>query len=151
MLHHPDRAYLRPGDIVMLRFPFSECQQPTKARPCLVVASTHDDQRLTLAYGTTSPTGANTGYDLRVSDLAEVASAGLHRPTRFVLARRITVAPDDARFQINRRGQAAIGALPERLLLELRRLVQRIGPALAIDAPEGGGRIALRRSRPGAR
>lgn len=156
-------ATARPGDIAMFRFPLGESDAEPKARPCLIVARCTDgtETRLTVAYGTSAPTDANRGRDLIVADPLEAASVGLHRPTRFVLARRITVPAGDARFACGRQGSAVVGSLPQRLAAQMQALVRELGLALTQDSRRGdppsrralapSRRIISRRTRSGGR
>lgn len=97
----PDwRDHIAVGDVVSLRFPCATDDTTPKARPCLVLdIETINGQRYALvAYGTTATTGANRGYEIRVSFTEALASAGLHKPTRFVVARRLLVPVESAGF-----------------------------------------------------
>ncbi|ABA81573.1 hypothetical protein GQF56_21720 [Rhodobacter sphaeroides] len=99
------RQTLAVGDVVAFRFPVADVEGGLpKTRPCLVleVDTVFGERRVTLAYGTTVPGGRNRGYEVRVSDPLALAAAGLHRPTRFVAQRRITVSPDNPGFAVCR-------------------------------------------------
>lgn len=116
---------LKVGDIVSFTFPRRE-GSANVARPCLVL-ETEDDEVL-LAYGTTSATDANRGLELRVS--FDTAACGLHRPTRFVCARRLRVDSADARFVTDRHGSVVLGSLGEDFrerLEEIRRTLDAEG------------------------
>ncbi|WP_082739157.1 hypothetical protein [Aliiruegeria sabulilitoris] len=93
---------LAVGDVVSYRFPVSEEDGTAtpKVRPCLVldVETIAGTTYALLAYGTTSPTRANAGYEIRVRAPKALRPAGLHRPTRFVGARRLLVPLDSAGF-----------------------------------------------------
>ena len=140
-MNHPSHwaAAARPGDIAMFRFPLGESEAEPKARPCLIIAARTEGSeiRLTVAYGTSAPTDANRGHDLILADATEAAQACLHRPSRFVLARRMTVSGRDARFACDRHGTAVVGTLPPRLLGPMRTLVRRLGAALTRDSRRG--------------
>ncbi|EGJ22917.1 hypothetical protein RSWS8N_12545 [Cereibacter sphaeroides WS8N] len=109
------RQTLKVGDIVSFRFPVEDVEGgPAKNRPCLVleVEQTHAAPRITLAYGTTVPGGRKRGYEVRVSDPAAFREAGLHRPTRFIGLRRLTVSADHPAFAVCRDlGTPKIGRL----------------------------------------
>lgn len=133
-------ALLRPGTIVALRFPLGEGEGRAKARPCLVIATTTGADgapRITIAYGTSSRTQSNRGLDLALSDPDHCQAAGLRRPTRFVLARRITVSPSDPALECGRTGSPVIGALPPSATIQLRGLVRSLGATVAQDRRRG--------------
>lgn len=138
-------AAARPGDIAMFRFPLSESGASGKARPCLIIAveACSSGLRLTLAYGTSSPTDANRGWDLAIGDPHEAAQAGLRRPTRFVLGRRITVAGDDPRFDCGGNGTALVGSLPPPHQAAMRGLILQLGGFLARHSHGDRARVAL--------
>ena len=97
---------LQVGDIVTALFPHKE--GPAKhARPCLILEVT--DEELLIAYGTTSKSDANRGLDLSVREDPE--AHGLHRPTRFVCARRLRLPRTDARLVADRHGRLFVGKL----------------------------------------
>lgn len=96
---------LQRGDVVLFRFPCAE-EHPTEApkrRTCLVleVEDRGDRRFVELAYGTTAQTTANVGDEIHVVDPCDTALAGVRRPTRFVCARRVTVAIDHPGWDIN--------------------------------------------------
>jgi hypothetical protein len=98
-------ATLRPGHVVLFRFPCAE-KHPTeepKRRTCLVLEVDDRDGRrfVELAYGTSAQTTANVGDEIHVIEPDDLAQAGVRRPTRFVCARRITVALDNPGWDIN--------------------------------------------------
>lgn len=98
---HPD-----VGDIITCRFPRRE--GPAEApRPCLVLEA--NDDELLLAYGTTSSTDANVGLEVSVTHNPGVH--GLHRPTRFVCARRLRLSRTDERLVADRHGRVVVGSL----------------------------------------
>ncbi|MCB1359266.1 MAG: type II toxin-antitoxin system PemK/MazF family toxin [Maritimibacter sp.] len=100
--------YPKAGDIVTCRFPRREGPAETP-RPCLVLEAT--DTELLLAYGTTSSTDANVGLEVSVTQNPE--AHGLHRPTRFVCARRLRVSRTDKRLVADRIGRVVVGSLQE--------------------------------------
>lgn len=96
------RDHVAVGDIVSFHFPCATDDDATapKARPCLVldVENIGGQRYALLAYGTTATTGANRGYEIRVRSAEALATAGLHKPTRFVAARRLLVPLDSGGF-----------------------------------------------------
>lgn len=143
-------ATLRPGTTVLFRFPAGEGMGEVKTRPCLVIAVAHTDRdaKITVAYGTTAASMANRGLDLDVSDLADCSAAGLHRPTRFVLSRRITVASTDAAFRLSPAGTPVLGRLSAPSMMSLDDLTQSLGPSIAEDSRRGAS--PARRCAPAA-
>ncbi|MEE4210827.1 MAG: hypothetical protein V2I43_16375 [Parvularcula sp.] len=112
---------LQRGDIVSFVFPCSEDDptEPPKARPCLVLElEDRAGQRFAqLAYGTTSMSGRNKGYEVRVMQREDHLSCGLHEPTRFICARTVAVSVDHPAFRrAPDRGTPLIGRLTEPLL-----------------------------------
>ncbi len=65
-----------------------------------------------LAYGTSSRTMANTGYDFPV-DPAKSPCTGLNRPTRFVCARRLVVSLENKAFSIGREAGTPVIGRPD--------------------------------------
>lgn len=104
---------LRPGHILTFRFPVQGSDAIPKVRPCLVLdVFMRDGKRyVSLAYGTTSETSANRGYEIHVADGLGLQLSGLRKPTRFVAARRITVSLDHPDIVCNRAGTPIIGHL----------------------------------------
>lgn len=90
---------LHPGAIVLFRFPERHDDLGGKKRPCLVLATRSQPNGLhvSLAYGTSVDSHANRGFDISI-DPDDCEAVGTRRATRFVLARRITVAVTDPRF-----------------------------------------------------
>lgn len=151
MTHPIDRAAsIRPGTVVAFRFPLGEGEGRAKTRPCLVIAtsSRNGTPRVTIAYGTSAASRANRGLDLDLSEPDDWRAAGLRRPSRFVLARRVTVPLTDPGFDSRRSGSPAIGFLPPSAMLALRRMIRSIGHRVAEDRRRGapptgqGGRAA---------
>ena len=129
----PDwRSCLRPGDIVVYRFPVAEgptSSETPKARPCLVMEVETFGGRpfATIAYGTSARSKANRGYEVPVLRAADHAAAGLHRPTRFVGFRRLLVSLHSEAFVAHgATGSPVIGRLPEGPLNRLDRVRARI-------------------------
>ena len=129
----PDwQARLRPGDIVVYHFPVAEgptSPEAPKARPCLVmeIETLGGQPWATIAYGTSSRSGANRGYEVPVLRAADHAAAGLHRPTRFVGYRRLLVSLHSEAFVAHgATGSPVIGRLPEGPLNRLDRVRARI-------------------------
>ena len=107
---------LSHGDVVLFRFPVADGDgEPPKPRPCLILdlVTIAGTTLVTLAYGTTAHTNANRGYEIHVTRAEAMRAAGVHRPTRFVGARRITVSADHHGFAANRAGTAVVGRLAE--------------------------------------
>lgn len=134
---------LRPGTILSFPFPLGTGTGRVKTRPCLVIARTAGADgapRVTIAYGTSADTAANRGLDLDLADPAEWQAAGLHRPTRFVLSRRVTVPLTDAGLAGRRPGAPVIGTLPAPAAVILHRLTRALGAALTEDRRRGAVR-----------
>ncbi len=93
---------LAVGDVVSYRFPVAEEDGTAKpkVRRCLVLdlVTVAGASYALLAYGTTSSTTANYGYEISVRSPKALRPAGLHRPTRFVGARRLFVPLDATGF-----------------------------------------------------
>lgn len=144
-------AFARPGHIVAFRFPMTETDARAKVRPCLIIARRGgvDGPHFTLAYGTATDSAANRGLDITLSNPGEVAAAGLNRPRRFVLARRITVGPDDDRFDRRADGTAILDELPARLRPRLLGLTAFLGDQVSEDHRRG--RPPVRVPRPSCR
>lgn len=148
-------ALLRPGTVVAFPFPLGEGAGRAKTRPCLVIAtsSKNGTPRVTIAYGTSSDSGANRGLDLDLSDPGHWQAAGLRRSSRFVLARRVTVSLFDPGFDSRKTGSPVIGFLPPSAMIALRQMVRPIGPLVTEDRQRGapparqGGRSARKRDR----
>lgn len=130
---------LRPGDILAFRFPHGEADDSVKSRPCVVLAVQNmaEDIDVTVAYGTTATSAANRGLELWLRDGADWQAAGLRRPTRFVLARRLTVPSIDPRFDFGASNDPMIGRLPDHALSRLAQLTGFLGPALTDDRHRG--------------
>lgn len=144
------RDHVAVGDIVSYRFPCATDQDTTpKTRPCLVLdVETINGQRYALlAYGTTATTGANRGYEIRVRSADALASAGLHKPTRFVAARRLLVPLESAGFACS----AATGApVLGRLTGETRERMHAVRARIHAERDIAADRRASRR-RAGSR
>lgn len=130
----PDwQAQLRAGDVVTFKFPLAErgARRLGKTRPCLVLSvADHEGVRHALvAYGTTAETPANRGYDLPIDAPEAMAAAGLHRPTRFVGARRVLVPLTSPMFRPQPdTGSPILGRLAaddRRALLDVLRAILR--------------------------
>lgn len=132
-------AGLVPGTLLSFHFPEAEDGKPGKARPCLLIAIDQDEtgMRLALAYGTSANTPANRGLDLVLDQEADWSGAGLRRPSRFVLARRITIMPGDPRLSFSRKGAPIIGQIPASHMAELARLTSRLDEAIWLDCLRG--------------
>ncbi|WP_156127821.1 hypothetical protein [Pseudooceanicola atlanticus] len=110
--------YVEPGHVVLFRFPVRYPQTkdglPT-ARPCLVLEVDGEgaSRKLVLAYGTTATSISHTGYDIRLTRLSDLKSAGLKRPTRFIGARLLSVSPNHDGFPIGMTGTPVTGRLAD--------------------------------------
>lgn len=93
-------AALEPGAVILVDFPSDTVDGETKIRPCLVVETGRagDARFAEIAYGTSSKSNANAGLEIHVRSADGMRSAGLARPTRFVLRRRVIVITDSARL-----------------------------------------------------
>lgn len=148
------------GDVVTFDFPYPD--GGTKTRACLVLHADPETGELIVAYGTSSlGLRGHAEHKLILRDLNAMGRAGLHRPTRFQLDRRIRVSPNDPRFRVSQRcGTARLGCLPAWLRLQLperyARLqrhslaVERAGihPVVGQTPPRMGRRAPLRQRRP---
>lgn len=110
------RDHIGYGDVVLFQFPRAadDAGEAPKPRPCLVLdVETIGGQRYALlAYGTASANRPDRGYEIRVSQAADLAEAGLQRPTCFVGARRMLVPLDSRNFFYSRgTGAPVIGRL----------------------------------------
>lgn len=145
---------LRPGDIVLYRFPHAEedASGSPKSRTCLVLDVEHRNGRrfATLAYGTSATTAANRGEEIRVERPEALAAAGLDRRTRFVGARRVTVSLDHPGFDLNPRfGTPVLGRLDERDMARMNEVRARIHALRDIAAERRRARCRQRVSTPG--
>ncbi|WP_299365664.1 hypothetical protein [uncultured Paracoccus sp.] len=106
---------------------------------CLIIARQDGafGPRLTLAYGTSADTSANRGLDLEVAASDDWPLAGLHRPSRFVIARRLTVSAHDSRFDRGRCSDPTIGSLPEHLEPLMEALIRSLGKEITRDYQSG--------------
>lgn len=140
---------VQPGTIVLFRFPERDDGLAGKRRPCLVLGMRQGPTglRIALAYGTSAETTANRGFDLRIKSERDCRGAGLTRPSRFVIARRITVPADDPRFDTGAHGSPIIGNLPGNRMTEFSTLMAGIGDLIFEDQVAGANRHSLFRSR----
>ena len=124
------RSTLAAGDIVAFRFPVSEddTEAKPKVRPCLVleIETVCGKRYALLAYGTTSNTAANHGYEVRVSK-ADAQGNGLRQATRFIGARRILVSLDSSGFAVSSTtGAPILGTLDAAARERMNRVRARI-------------------------
>ncbi|MEC7795580.1 MAG: hypothetical protein VX791_18940 [Pseudomonadota bacterium] len=108
--------HVRPGDVVLFKFPVSFPQTrdgKPGVRPCLVVEvdDLGEERRLVLAYSTTATTRSNSGYDIAVTHVADLQTAGLRRATRFIGTRLLSVSPSHPGFDVGGSGAPVVGHL----------------------------------------
>ena len=111
-----------------------------KTRPCLVIAATPGKEGaplVTIAYGTSAGSHSNRGLDLELPEPDDYKAAGLQRPTRFVLMRRVTVPASDLGLNGRKAGSPVIGSLPPSAMITLRRLTRSLGKTLTEDRRRG--------------
>jgi hypothetical protein len=128
------------GDVVLVRFPINDdtdapAEQP-KRRPCLVldVFDLNGTTFVELAYGTSAPTKANRGYEVRVNQTASCHAAGLDRPSRFVCARHIIVSVNHPGFDGGDNRGTLIGHLDPPLIERMNDVRARIQAEADIKA-----------------
>lgn len=143
---------LRPGTILLFRFPERDDDLAGKRRPCLVLGTQPgpDGPQIALAYGTSVDSSANRGFDISV-EADNCASVGTHRPTRFVLARRIAVAADDPRFDTGTEDNPIVGQLLDDQMGELGALTGFLGERVfenAMPRPRRNPPFGRHRDRP---
>ncbi len=78
---------------------------------------------VTIAYGTSRRTRSNTGLEFHVRKADDIKAAGLHKQTRFVGARTVTVPLSSVRFVECAAGTAVLGRLPQSLHPRLAQVV----------------------------
>ena len=108
--------HVRPGDVVLFRFPvpFPQTKDGRPGiRPCLVVEvdDRGEERRFVLAYSTTATTRSNGGYDIAVTHVADLKTAGLRKATRFIGTRLLSVSPIHAGFDVGGSGAPVVGHL----------------------------------------
>jgi hypothetical protein len=108
--------HVRPGDVVLFRFPvpFPQTRDGEPSiRPCLVVEidDLGEERRLVLAYSTTATTRSNGGYEIAVTHVADLQTAGLRRATRFIGTRLLSVSPSHTGFDVGGSGAPVVGRL----------------------------------------
>lgn len=139
-------ADLSWGDIVSFRFPVDDGSEAPKKRPCLVLDTlTSGGKRYAvLAYGTSVRSSSNSGYEVRLG-AQDAIEAGLHRATRFIGARRLTVSLDHDGFVApDTSGNPIIGRLSGSAFDRMNAVRGRIHAEADIAAE----RRAERRDRP---
>ena len=121
------------GDVVLFRYPLADEYDAStdtrpKRRPCLVldVFSNGGTCFIELAYGTSAPTNANRGYEVRVGKMASCYAAGLKRPSRFVCARRIIVSVNHSGFDDDDNSGTLIGRLDPPLTERMNAVQARL-------------------------
>lgn len=133
------------GDIISFVYPSKENDPRLECpRPCLVleVDRSGPEPEILVAYGTSAMTRANTGYEVRVTQEETMRDAGLHRPTRFVAARRLRVVLSSPRIITCAQGTARIGRLSE----DLRPRLEHVLSLLATEIPSRSS-VRSRRAR----
>lgn len=108
--------HVRPGDVVLFKFPvaFPKTRDGKPGiRPCLVVeVDDHgEERRFVLAYSTTATTASNGGYDIAITHVADLQTAGLRRATRFICTRLLSVSPNHTGFDVGGSGAPVVGHL----------------------------------------
>ena len=112
---------LRPGDIVMVRYPSSENRRALeKIRPCLVLEA--DGEEVVVAFGTTRANSVSRARELHVVLPSEITHAGLWRPTRFLAWRTTRLSVDSKRFHAAPSGGRICGTLGPKSRRGLARL-----------------------------
>lgn len=126
---------LCPSAILLFRFPERHDDLAGKRRPCLVLGTRQQNHGLqvALAYGTSVDSSANRGFDISV-EADDCASVRTRRPTRFVLASRITVAADDQRFDTGTEDNPIVGKLALHQMRQFRALTDFLGERVFEDA-----------------
>jgi hypothetical protein len=121
------------GDVVLFRYPLADEYDAStdtrpKRRPCLVldVFTKGETCFIELAYGTSAPTNANRGYEVRVGKQASCLAAGLDRPSRFVCARRIIVSVNHSGFDDDDDSGTLIGRLDPPLIERMNAVQARL-------------------------
>ena len=129
------------GDVVLFRYPLADeggalTGTRPKRRPCLVldVFTKGGICFIELAYGTSAPTNANRGYEVRVGELASCYTAGLKRPSRFVCARRIIVSVNHSGFDDDDDSGTLIGRLDPPLIERMNAVQARLQADADIQA-----------------
>ena len=132
------------GDVVLFRFPVADEDNPStddqpKRRPCLVLDVFDRDGTcfVELAYGTSTKTRANRGFEVRVRQRASCHAAGLDKPSRFVCARRVIVSINHPGFDsgTSTRG-TLIGRLDPSLIERMNAVRARMQAEADIQAFE---------------
>ena len=126
---------LRPGSILLFRFPERHDDLAGKKRPCVVLATQPGPAGLqvALAYGTSVDSDANRGFDINIEP-DDCESVGTRRATRFVLARRITVGAADPRFDTGDDDNPIVGELLDHQMRQLQALTGILGDRVFEDA-----------------
>tara|TARA_R100000935_G_scaffold18534_1_gene35889 strand:- start:766 stop:1251 length:486 start_codon:yes stop_codon:yes gene_type:complete len=121
------------GDVVLFQYPLADEYDAStntrpKRRPCLVldVFTKGGTCFVELAYGTSAPSNANRGYEVRVGELASCHAAGLKRPSRFVCARRIIVSVNHSGFDDDDDSGTLIGRLDPPLIERMNAVQARL-------------------------
>lgn len=100
-----------------------------KSRTCLVpeVEDRAGGRFIEIAYGTSADNGANVGDAFWVESPEEMAIAGIHKPTRFVCARRVCVTPDHPGWDVNPKYRTpVVGHLPPAAIRKMNAIRAKI-------------------------
>lgn len=114
------------GDLVACRFPYAT--GTPKKRICAVVAIGSASDEVVLAYGTSNlRCKGDVTHALTVFRDVERQAAGLHKPTRFQVDRRVRMLTNDPRLLVHPvKGTAKVGHLPPEMAAELANMYLRL-------------------------
>ncbi len=118
------------GDLVAFDFPFPD--GGSKTRICAVVAIDPDRGEAVVSYGTSNlRLNAAPNLAVTIRGTENLRQAGLHRPTRIQVDRRVRVNLSDERFRKSGKlGTARVGSLSEPFAQALGDMYDRL-PAIA--------------------
>lgn len=116
------------GDLVAFRFPYTDGQE--KTRICAIAASFTETGEAVVTYGTSNLRfRAEVAHALTVFRAEDCRAAGLHRPTRFQVDRRVRLRTDDPRFCTHReKATASVGRLPPEMTRRLAEIYASLPP-----------------------
>ena len=147
------------GDLVAFDFPFPD--GGSKTRICAVVAIYLDRGEAVVSYGTSNlRLSADCNHAVTIRGPEILRQAGLHRPTRIQVDRRVRVNLSDERFRKSSKlGTAKVGSLFEPIAQALGDLYDRlpatarykefdgIHPQAQVSKPKGHPGFLRRRTR----